>query len=117
MAGSPCKTSFVCSSRRMVSPHCFGDAKALHTSGENANQGLLHEFVDGHEALPSPEYLAFVGLAIYASGIHEPANAFANQIGHRRKWLQALLAFRLRQVAFSEVTKFPSPNGPAAQDL
>ena len=55
----------------------------------NAESDFFTNIVDGHEALPFPEYLAFVGLAVDTSGIHEQANASAQQIIQRRKWLQA----------------------------
>jgi predicted metalloprotease with PDZ domain len=76
-----------------VPSRCFQDAKALQATVEaltgKPEADFFTKFVDGHEALPFPEYLAFVGLAVDTSGIHEQSNASAQQIIQRRKWLQA----------------------------
>ncbi len=75
-----------------VPKQCFREAEALQASVEavtgDSESDFFTRFVAGHDALPFPEYLTFVGLAIDAGGIHERVDASANQLTQRRKWLQ-----------------------------
>lgn len=74
-------------------PHeCFRESAALQAAVEaltgKPEADFFIRFVAGHDDLPFPEYLAFVGLALDKSGIYDQVNASTRQVQERRRWLQ-----------------------------